>query len=124
MLEEGSRSLSVMNSEKCGLIFFTILEIMKEVIEDSGIYDIRPIAVHRVHDERYEADIEFLPEDLNDNVFIHVKVKGEDNITLIYSDLSVRYSISEIEEICEWLKQMCEILKRSGRLWRYAYDAS
>ena len=113
-----------MNSEKCGLIFFMIIEIMREAIEDSGIYDIRPVAVHRVHDERYEADIEFLPEDLDDNVFIHIKVKSEQSIILTYSSLDVTYSISEIEEIREKLSKICEILKRSGRLWRYAYDAS
>ena len=128
MFEDADRSLSRINSEPMGMVFCMTLEVIRETIESCGIYDIRPVAIHRHSKEYYEADIEFLPENLDDLLLIHVVVTKCGFIDLTYPKrvtLHICRSVKpDFEKIRIWTEDVCKELKRSGRLWQWSYDAS
>jgi hypothetical protein len=127
MFEDAGRSLSGMNSEIVGTVFCMTLEVMREAIESCGIYYIRPVAIHRHSREYYEAVIEFLPEDMDDNPSFGVIIKNG-KIYLKY--VGSPWDICSVEnpdfnKIRVWTEDYCnKVLKGSGRLWRWSYDAS
>lgn len=127
MLSDTEKQMSRIYSEAAGISLCMTLEVMREAIESCGIYDIRPVAIHRHSRECYEADIEFLPEDINDNPSFGVTIEhGEIYLKYIGSPLNIcSVKSPDFNKIRIWTEDYCnKILKGSGRLWRWSYDAS